>query len=140
MSDYALKETVLCAGSIDTPKILMLSGIGPVDHLDQLGIDVVLDQPAIGANLMDHPMVRLAASVKKDMFDLGIQKLTSEVIDDGNDITSTCSGYARLEVTEYPEFKSLPLEKRNHLSNPKSSSYELVMVGKPQAPEKTEIQ
>ncbi|MEO0412876.1 MAG: GMC family oxidoreductase N-terminal domain-containing protein [Pseudomonadota bacterium] len=47
-------RTVLSAGALRTPQLLMLSGIGPADHLRSLEIDVALDQPAIGANLHDH--------------------------------------------------------------------------------------
>lgn len=50
---------VLCAGALETPRLLQLSGIGPADALRRLGIDVVLDQPAVGANLHDHPNVSL---------------------------------------------------------------------------------
>ncbi|CAG7690114.1 unnamed protein product, partial [Allacma fusca] len=42
------------AGTIDSPKILMLSGIGPRDHLRQIGIPVKVDLP-VGKNLQDHP-------------------------------------------------------------------------------------
>ncbi|HET6298189.1 MAG TPA: GMC family oxidoreductase N-terminal domain-containing protein [Kribbella sp.] len=49
-------EVVLAAGTIGTPQLLMLSGIGPADHLDDLGIEVVADLPGVGANLHDHPM------------------------------------------------------------------------------------
>ena len=50
----ANREVVLAASSINTPKILMLSGIGPADHLTEMGIDVVADRPGVGANLQDH--------------------------------------------------------------------------------------
>ncbi|XP_029176889.1 glucose dehydrogenase [FAD, quinone]-like [Nylanderia fulva] len=50
---YASKEVILCAGSIRSPQLLMLSGIGPAEHLSELGIDVVRDAP-VGENLMDH--------------------------------------------------------------------------------------
>ncbi|MEU2715686.1 GMC family oxidoreductase N-terminal domain-containing protein [Streptomyces sp. NPDC007205] len=49
-------EVVLTAGTIGTPQVLMLSGIGPQAHLRQLGIDIVTDLPGVGANLHDHPM------------------------------------------------------------------------------------
>ncbi|WP_130512479.1 GMC family oxidoreductase [Krasilnikovia cinnamomea] len=51
----ATSEYVLCAGAIDTPRLLLLSGIGPADDLRALGIDVALDLPGVGAHLLDHP-------------------------------------------------------------------------------------
>ena len=45
---------ILCAGAYQSPQLLMLSGIGPADDLTALGIDVRLDQPAVGGNLQDH--------------------------------------------------------------------------------------
>ncbi|MCC1492917.1 GMC family oxidoreductase [Cognatishimia sp. F0-27] len=50
----ALCEVVLSSGAIGSPRLLQLSGIGPADHLNALGIPVALDQPEIGANLQDH--------------------------------------------------------------------------------------
>jgi choline dehydrogenase len=50
-------EVILAAGAIGTPRLLMLSGIGPADHLREVGIYVFADMPAVGANLMDHPTV-----------------------------------------------------------------------------------
>jgi choline dehydrogenase len=47
-------EIILSAGAIGSPRLLMLSGIGPADHLRQVGVGVVLDQPAVGSNLQDH--------------------------------------------------------------------------------------
>lgn len=50
----ATQEVVLSSGAIGSPRLLQLSGIGPADDLKALGIDVVLDQPSVGANLQDH--------------------------------------------------------------------------------------
>lgn len=50
----AAGEVILASGSIGSPRLLQLSGIGPADHLRALGIPVVLDQPEVGANLQDH--------------------------------------------------------------------------------------
>ncbi|MEL6337522.1 MAG: choline dehydrogenase, partial [Pseudomonadota bacterium] len=47
-------EVVLAASAINSPKLLMLSGIGPGAHLAEQGIEVVADRPGVGANLMDH--------------------------------------------------------------------------------------
>ncbi|MCB1516501.1 MAG: GMC family oxidoreductase N-terminal domain-containing protein [Hyphomicrobiaceae bacterium] len=47
-------EVIVSSGAIGTPRLLQLSGIGPADHLTDLGIDVVFDRPEVGANLQDH--------------------------------------------------------------------------------------
>jgi choline dehydrogenase len=54
----AAREVVLCAGSIGSPQILQLSGIGPAALLRDHGIDVVADLPGVGANLQDHLQIR----------------------------------------------------------------------------------
>lgn len=53
----AAAEVILCAGSIGSSQLLMLSGIGPANHLRALGIEVVADHPGVGENLQDHPMM-----------------------------------------------------------------------------------
>ena len=50
----ASREVILCGGAINSPQLLMLSGIGPADELRRLGIDVLHDAPGVGANLQDH--------------------------------------------------------------------------------------
>nr|MBA3271477.1 GMC family oxidoreductase N-terminal domain-containing protein [Acidobacteriota bacterium] len=45
---------MLCGGVIDSPKLLMLSGIGPPEHLRSLGLPIVADLPGVGSNLQDH--------------------------------------------------------------------------------------
>jgi len=54
MQATATRETILCGGSINSPQLLMLSGIGPADALRKLGIDVVADSANVGRNLQDH--------------------------------------------------------------------------------------
>jgi choline dehydrogenase len=53
------EEIVLSAGAIASPQLLMLSGVGPAEHLHRLGIQVVHNLPGVGQNLRDHPIIRL---------------------------------------------------------------------------------
>ena len=50
----AAREVLLCAGTVASPQLLLLSGVGEAAHLRTLGIDVVLDRPAVGRNLQEH--------------------------------------------------------------------------------------
>jgi choline dehydrogenase len=63
------REVVLSAGALNTPQLLMLSGIGPVDHLAEHGIATVVDNANVGAHLMDHPLLMLnfETSAKKTL-------------------------------------------------------------------------
>ena len=53
----ARRGVILAAGSLRTPQLLMLSGVGPAAHLREHGIAVLADLPGVGANLHDHPMI-----------------------------------------------------------------------------------
>jgi choline dehydrogenase-like flavoprotein len=50
----AEREVILCGGSFNSPQLLMLSGVGPAEHLAMREVEVLLDQPAVGENLSDH--------------------------------------------------------------------------------------
>jgi choline dehydrogenase len=60
----ANREVVLCGGAINSPQLLLLSGIGPGDHLAEFGIPLVHDLPGVGNHLMDHIQVPLAYHCK----------------------------------------------------------------------------
>jgi choline dehydrogenase len=51
----AEREVILCGGAFNSPQLLMLSGVGPAEHLAKREIEVLLDQPEVGENLSDHP-------------------------------------------------------------------------------------
>jgi choline dehydrogenase len=58
------REVILCAGAFNSPKLLMLSGIGDADDLRHHGLDVVADVPGVGRNLQNHPGVDLQYGTK----------------------------------------------------------------------------
>jgi choline dehydrogenase len=55
----AEREVILSGGAYNSPQLLMLSGVGPAEHLMMREIEVLLDQPAVGENLSDHPATQL---------------------------------------------------------------------------------
>ena len=59
-------QVVLAAGAMASPQILMLSGVGPADHLHDLGIPVIHELPGVGQNLRDHPIVAVICKVRDD--------------------------------------------------------------------------
>ncbi|RDA82818.1 hypothetical protein CP532_6094 [Ophiocordyceps camponoti-leonardi (nom. inval.)] len=61
----ARKEVILCGGAVNTPQILMLSGIGPADHLKKHGIPVVRGNDAVGVNMKDHLSFTIYGKAKK---------------------------------------------------------------------------
>src|SRR6185312_9821651 len=77
----ARREVVLSTGAIDSPKLLMLSGIGPAAHLAEHGIDVLVDSPGVGEHLQDHPEGLVQFEAKQPMvtestqwWEIGIRK------------------------------------------------------------------
>ncbi len=55
----AEREVILCGGAYNSPQLLMLSGVGPAEHLTMREVEVLLDQPQVGENLSDHPATQL---------------------------------------------------------------------------------
>jgi choline dehydrogenase-like flavoprotein len=53
---HAGREVIVCAGAYNSPQLLMLSGVGPADHLREAGVEVKVDSPHVGAHLQDHAM------------------------------------------------------------------------------------
>ena len=61
----AEREVLLCAGAVATPQLLMLSGIGPRDHLEDMGIETMVDLPGVGENLQEHCGIWIMQGVRK---------------------------------------------------------------------------
>ncbi|MEM1055023.1 MAG: choline dehydrogenase [Bacteroidota bacterium] len=71
----AEREVILSGGAVNTPHLLMLSGIGPADDLRRLGLSVALDRPEVGANLHDHPIVGVRWASREPISLLGAEAL-----------------------------------------------------------------
>ncbi len=63
----ASREVILCAGTIGSAQLLLLSGVGPAEPLNALGIPVIRDLPGVGENLQDHPRVALTHASRKPL-------------------------------------------------------------------------
>ncbi|HKP86371.1 MAG TPA: choline dehydrogenase [Blastocatellia bacterium] len=68
-------EVILCGGTVNSPQLLMLSGIGPADGLKPLGIPVVADLPGVGENLQDHLAIFVAYKCSKPITLANAEKL-----------------------------------------------------------------
>lgn len=83
-------EIILSAGPVQSPQLLMISGIGPADQLEQLDIPVIADLPGMGKNLRDHPSVhaRWSAAPEYEMPDtsVGQQKVALRYTAEGSNL------------------------------------------------------
>lgn len=130
----ANKEIILSAGAFNTPQLLKLSGVGPKEELNKLGIPVIADVPGVGENLRDHLMVSYSAiaaegvdiSVPGDSSDAAIEewRKTHEgpaIYYTGNNIGFTSvnqkfdgpdfeimSGYTSGATGKEPEYQQIP--------------------------------
>ncbi|KAL6693808.1 GMC oxidoreductase [Trichoderma pleuroticola] len=86
----ARREVIVSGGAFNSPQILMLGGVGPKDHLESLGIDVVFDSPGVGQNLMDNkelPIIAQGIAYVNASLVLGYPLLkTNASLDGENDI------------------------------------------------------
>jgi choline dehydrogenase len=103
-------EVIVSSGAIHSPSLLARSGVGPADHLRRLGIDVVVDNPAVGANLVDHPGVflfcqpgRVAPDTDATQFQIGA-RYSSRSGGVENDMLLSMMNY--WDLTESPDFQS----------------------------------
>jgi choline dehydrogenase len=114
LEDVTAGEVVLCGGSIQTPALLWRSGVGPPDELTALGIETVVANPAVGANLTDHPGVfyfvapgARTAPFSEPQYQLGARYTSSDATDanDRNDMFLSIMNYWDLEGS--PDFQAL---------------------------------
>lgn len=134
VSIRARREVILCAGTVRSPQILMLSGIGPAEPLGRLGIPLVVDRPAVGANLQDHvrlPLLRtfgganaasparlVRAGVEYVLARKGL--LTSNVCD--------AAAIVRLDGADVPQLRIIPHWRAPHHAHRASVDFEVAVI------------
>ena len=136
-------EVVLSAGALNTPKLLLLSGIGPASELEEHSIAVRLNSAAVGHGLMDHhhitpTWIRAPHTTDRHTFyqSPSLQAAARAQWDeDGTGPLSEIScvhtaGFFKSDaIYQSDEFKALPEERRQHLSQPTVPLYEIFLNG-----------
>ncbi|KAJ8108482.1 hypothetical protein ONZ43_g6412 [Nemania bipapillata] len=137
---FASKQVVLSAGSLNSPSILMHSGIGPANQLEEHKIPVIRNIPAVGQNLRDHmfvPLVyqRTESSTSRASFYGNAQAMDDALEQWKKDGTGNWSkysselgiGWKKLQGLESsPEFQSLPPDEQNLLLKETIPHYEVI--------------
>jgi len=141
-SAYANREVILAASALNSPKLLMLSGIGPADHLKEMGVTPIHDLPGVGQNLHDHLEILLQVSCtqpitlngKMDLISKGVIGLEWLLFKTGLGATNhfeSC-GFIRTRAgVEYPDlqYHFLPAAIRYDGKAPSSGHGYQVHVG-----------
>ena len=109
----ARKEVIVAGGAINSPQLLMLSGIGPADELESHGIAVVQELPKVGRNLQDHCFANAGLVIRKDHSE-GFQQVPTPM------------GWFQVPaVLQSDEFRALPRKTQEFLQRPRVPSWEL---------------
>lgn len=148
----ARREVIIAASSINSPKLLMLSGIGPASHLVSHGIDVIADRPGVGQNLQDHLEVyfQIASKLPVTLYRhwnvfskamIGLQWLfTKSGLGASNQFES--AGFIRSRIgVKYPDiqFHFLPLAVRYNGEAPASGHGFQAHVGPMRSPSRGSV-
>ncbi|XP_064071905.1 ecdysone oxidase-like [Vanessa tameamea] len=111
---YANFEVILSAGSVNTPQLLMLSGIGPAEHLLSKNISCIVNLPAVGRNLHDHSLIPIAIygddpgqeNKEEKLFEVTKYMYNRTGLLAHNIITDISAFFSRNPDMAYPEFQS----------------------------------
>jgi choline dehydrogenase-like flavoprotein len=136
----ANNEVIICGGSIDSPKLLLLNGIGPKSELETLGIDVKVDLPGVGKHLKDHVLTFMTVEVSgsinnKFAFDSNPDLIAEAQESWMKDQTgafalqhsSLWGAFLKLpDLESYEEYSALPPDVQEYLSRDQVPTYEFI--------------
>ncbi len=136
----ARKEIILCAGSLDTPKILLHSGIGPQEQLAKFGISILHNNPAVGQNYRDHYHVHLKYARKPATNKLAAflrdktrqaQALKEWQLFHSGELAGLGVGmlagfFKSDKIYASPEFAALPASEQERIKLPTIPTYEIL--------------
>lgn len=137
---YASKEVVLSAGSIDSPRLLLVNGIGPKDELEKIGVEVKKDLPGVGKHLQDHVLAFMSVEVDGAMNDRWAFESDQKLMDEAaamweKDKTGAFAlqqsclwgGFLKHpELSSFPEYTALPPSTQQFLAKDNVPTYEFI--------------
>lgn len=142
---FAKKEVILSAGSFNTPKLLLLSGIGPAEELRAHGIDATQDLPGVGKDLHDHVLISLGAKftpevglTARDKFEANEESVKAAIgawSKDGTGVTSLHNSnmlgawLKDPKIYKTEEFNNLGKTTKEYLLRETVPTYELILAG-----------
>lgn len=136
----ATKEVILTAGAIDTPRLLLLNGIGPKDELSALNIPVKADVPGVGKHLQDHVLTFMSVEVDGAQNDRWAFESDTKLMDEAQQLwdkdqtgafalqqSVLWGGFLKHpDLGSFEEFKALSAADKEYLSNPNVPTYEFI--------------
>ncbi len=142
-SDHSHQDVIVSAGTFDTPKLLLLSGVGPVKELQKHNIPIVTNLPGSGSNMRDHCFAPLRISLKPDTLLFPpptpeqIRKNEERWFKDrggplGTDDGAVAMGYFKVDsAITCPEFLALDEHVRSLIGGNSMPNYETLIVSSP---------
>lgn len=136
----ATKEIIISAGALDTPKLLMLSGIGPADHLTDFSIPIIQSIPRVGKGLKDHLLIRTTFKGKarpsnkqpaKGQVNSTLPAIehlkTANPLREEIGLSCGLVFLKHYPMLETPEFAGLPSSRQRHLQSPTVPTWQFVI-------------
>lgn len=137
---HASKEVILCAGAIDSPRLLLVNGIGPKSELEQLGVTVRKDLPGVGKHLQDHVLAFMSVEVDGALNDRWAFESDENLMNEAaalwqKDKTGAFAlqqsclwgGFLKHpQLTSFQEYQALPATTQRHLAKNDVPTYEFI--------------